>query len=59
MREIKFYIPKIKSRRQGKILALSLVVTLIIITVLALGIKIEEPQRDAYKEREPIEIILK
>jgi hypothetical protein len=58
MREIKFYIPKIKTRRQGKIFALSLIVTLIIITVLALGIKIEEPQREPYQEREPLELVV-
>ncbi|MBO7435530.1 hypothetical protein J6U76_06025 [bacterium] len=59
MREIKFYIPKFKSRRQRKILFLSLVVTLIIIAVLALGIKIEEPQREPFLEREPLELIVK
>ncbi|MBR5901825.1 hypothetical protein IKZ40_05695 [bacterium] len=59
MREIKFYIPKFKSRRQGKIFFLSLVVTLIIITVLALGIRIEEPQREPFQEREPLELTIK
>ena len=59
MREIKFYIPKFKSRRQRKILFLSLVITLIIIAVLALGIKIEEPQREPFLEREPLELIVK
>ncbi|MBR5624249.1 hypothetical protein IKW72_04505 [bacterium] len=58
MREIKFYIPKFKSRRQGKIFFLSLVVTLIIITVLALGIRIEEPRRDPPAEREPLELFV-
>jgi hypothetical protein len=58
MRELKFYIPKVKTRRQGKILLLSFVVTLIIITLLALGIKVEEPKREPPQERAPLNLTI-
>lgn len=58
MRELKFYIPKVRTRRQGKILALSLAVSIIIIVMLALGLKVEEPQREMPPERPPLQVII-
>ncbi|MBQ7555982.1 hypothetical protein IJS98_05980 [bacterium] len=58
MRELKFYIPKVRTKRQGKILALSLAVSLIIIIVLALGLKVEEPERETPPERPPLQVII-
>jgi len=58
MRELKFYIPKVKTRHQGKIILLSLVVTLIIITILALGIKVEEPKSEQFQERTPLSVTI-
>ena len=57
IRDIKLYIPRFPVKRNRKTFLLSLTVSFLIFLLMALGIRVEEPEIEKEAEPAPLEMV--